>query len=366
MKIVVEKSISAISKSQWNSLSKNSIFTLDYDWLYCLEASQSTTAKTGWEPIYFLAFEDNILVGAILTYIKSHSYGEFIFDWQWANAYEQAGLNYYPKLVLAAALSPITGERILTSSNQKNVIENTLMQYIIQFAKSTNMSSIHCLFCPKHELSLYKSHQFIDRLSIQYHWHNQSFKTFDDYLNVLSTNRRKTIRQERRYIKKEAIHCDYISGNDITTYHLEFMQKCYQNTINKKFSYAYLNPEFFTLIANHYKKNTLLVLAKKNNSYIAGSLNFFKNNKLYGRYWGQIEPVKFLHFECCIYQLVEWSIKNNIKLFEAGAQGEHKKIRGFKPSPTYSAHLFFRHDANKLFQEYTDHEKNILKSSYDI
>lgn len=357
MDISVKYSIKDINKAQWIKLTEASNSFHHYDWFVNLEESLCTTEKTGWIPRYFIVQENSSIIAAIVSYIKTHSYAEFIFDWQWAQNYYQAGINYYPKLVLASAFSPVTNNRILSLNETPKSILKSLLEFVISYAKEHNMSSIHSLFCPKEELNLYENLGFKTRLSYQFHFKNQNYTTFNDYLNNLKSQKRKTISKEQKYLADNNIKTHFYTGNKITQKELEFVWKCYKNTTLQKGSTAYLNKEFFLNLSDSLKKQILIIIASQNNTYCASTFNLFKNNYLYGRYWGNTLPIKFLHFECSLYQLIKWGIQHNIKKIEAGAQGEHKFLRGFNPELTYSAHLMFRKDAMKMITEFIKIEK---------
>jgi uncharacterized protein len=363
MNITVNYSIKDINKDQWIKLTESSNSFHDYDWLKNLEDSLCTTEKTGWIPRYFIAHKNNKIIAAIVSYIKTHSYAEYIFDWQWAQSYYQADINYYPKLVLASAFSPVTNKRILSLNETPQSNLETLLKFVINYAKEHNMSSIHSLFCPKEELKIYENLGFKTRLSYQFHFQNQNYSSFNDYVNNLKSQKRKTISKEREFLQTQKIKTHFYSGNDITKKELEFVWTCYKNTTLQKGSTAYLNKEFFLNLSDSLKKQILIIIASQNNTYCASTFNLFKNNYLYGRYWGSTLPIKFLHFECSLYQLINWGIQHNINIIEAGAQGEHKFLRGFEPTFTYSTHLLFRTDAMNMISEFIHIEKeNILKS----
>ena len=365
MKITHKNSISLINKSSWDAITSNDNPFQDYDWLLHLENTRCTHKDTGWEPVYFTLTENDELKAAIIAYKKHHSYGEFIFDWQWAQSYYQAGINYYPKLVLASAFTPAGNRRLLNKEHSNPIYTQKLLDYVIEFAKEENLSSIHSLFCPKQELNDYNQKGFITRYSYQFHFKNNNFSEFNDYLNALKSQKRKSIKKERQSLKHQNIQCNSLTGNEITTETLDYVWQCYQNTIYEKSSTAYLNKPFFLTLPESIKQKALIIIAKHNNSDCACTFNLFDNNTLYGRYWGATHPIKFLHFECSLYQLIKWAIKNNLKKVEAGAQGEHKFLRGFEPSYTYSAHLMLRKDAQNMVKEFTTIEKKHIDSHLD-
>ena len=340
---------------KWRSWNKDDNPFGQPEFFQSLEESKLLTAQTGWTPLYFCAYQRNELKALTLGFIKSHSYGEYIFDWQWANAYQHYGEEYYPKLTFTSPFSPVSSPKLY---GDLDIFEKYLLPSIVQVGHKHDFSSIHFLFTNKEENEVLEHHHFKKRFSLQYHWNNHDYKTFDDYLADLSKNRRKTIKRERREIEESNLTIKEIKGNDIKMEELEFFYQCYLNTIDKKYSYAYLNFEFF---ANFYRKKpevfTLLMTYDENEQPIASALFLKSSTTLFGRYWGSIKDVPFLHFELCLYRGIDIAIRDGLNLFEAGAQGEHKYLRGFAPTLIKSAHFIKNPSFRRAINEFIDQEK---------
>ena len=304
--------------------------------------SESVTAKTGWNPQHII-IKNNTgnIIGASPNYLKMHSYGEYIFDHAWANAFENAGGQYYPKLLSAIPFTPATGPRILI--DPKNSDNNKIFQLIIKMfeviVQNNNLSSAHINFITDNLNKKLNNEKWIKRKGLQFHWHNRDYNSFDDFLSKLKSSKRKAIRKERRTIMNNNLVIQKVTGNELNNEIWDSFYNFYLNTIDKKWGGAYLTKSFFYLINKTMKNKILLIIAKQNNKIIAGALNFIGSNTLYGRNWGSIVDIPFLHFELCYYQAIEYAIDNNIKKVEAGAQGHHKIQRGYVAESTYSRHL---------------------------
>lgn len=268
-------------------------------------------------------------------YLKSHSYGEYVFDWAWADAYRRNGLDYYPKLLSAIPFTPVTGPRLLAKNDEDRL---ALAQTALTFAMELKVSSLHILFPTENEAKLMEGAGMLLRHGVQFHWNNGGYGTFDDFLAVMSHDKRKKVKQERRKVRDAGIEFEHLVGKDITPDHWRFFHDCYVNTYRLHHSTPYLNLEFFTQLGEKMPENVLLVLAKRDGKPIASALNMFSGDKLFGRYWGAMEFHSGLHFEACYYQAIEFCINRGIKIFEGGAQGEHKIARGLLPIETWSAH----------------------------
>lgn len=362
--ISIKTSINQIDKKKWELLVHDANPFYQYEWLKCLEETGCIGQATGWVPLFFVQESGNEITGVICAYIKSHSYGEYVFDWQWANAYHSAGIEYYPKLILASAFTPVQGPRMIHHASHSIDGLSRLLESAIDFAKKSQLSSIHCLFCIERECQLYEQYGFLRRIAIQYQFKNKPFESFDHFLQGLKSNRRKTIRQERKSIANLNLEIDILSGTQIEAQHMDQMWLYYLDTHKRKGQMGYLNELFFKQLYRSFADHIVLVMVKKQGEYIAGSMSLTDENHLYGRYWGGLEDVKFLHFECCIYQLIEWSIKHKQSIFDAGAQGQHKFQRGFHPVITHSMHLMLRHDGQKMIQDYLAMETPYVEQSY--
>ena len=327
MKIELASTLSNIDKYQWDELNIcNHPFT-SYDFLNALESSLSVSSNTGWTPKHILVkSDDNTIIGASPNYLKMHSYGEYIFDHSWANAFENAGGQYYPKLLSAIPFTPATGPRILL--NPQNNYNDKIFELIIdtyeQIVENNNLSSVHINFITKQLSNKLNERNWIKREGLQFHWHNKEYRSFDDFLDKLKSTKRKAIKKERKKVNEYGLTIERITGNNLNTKIWDAFYEFYLSTIDKKWGGAYLTREFFYLINQNMKNDILLVIAKRSNEIIAGALNFIGQNTLYGRNWGTKLDIPFLHFELCYYQAIEYAIENKIKIVEAGAQGHHK------------------------------------------
>ncbi len=337
--IRVHDSLSDIDATDWDSMTAANP-TVKHAWLQSMIDTGCTTAASGWLP-QFLTLTREIdgrtqLAGAVPLYLKSHSYGEYVFDWAWADAYHRAGLDYYPKLVCAVPFTPCTGARILARTSHDR---DALINAMILLAEDTTVSSLHVLFSPDDEQQALVKHGMLARQNVQFHWENKNYANFADFLSSMNHDKRKKIKQERKYVRQAGGTFQRKVGNEITATDWDFFTRCYAHTYQQHRSTPYLNREFFGLVGDRMPDNILLIIASQNSEPIAASLNLFNEQTLYGRYWGALAPMSGLHFETCYYQALEFCIDRNIQFFEGGAQGEHKLARGFTPVICHSAHL---------------------------
>ncbi len=337
VKLELVPSIAEINADDWDHLAGDNPFT-QHAFLHALEASGCVSAETGWQPYHVcMRNEANTLVGAIPLYVKSHSYGEYVFDHAWANAFENAGGNYYPKLQASVPFSPVTGPRLLSADDSSETIER-LLRGLMLVNDKLGVSSSHITFMLEKEAKQAEENGFLIRHDQQYHWRNQNYNSFEDFLAVLSSRKRKQIRKERKTALQNGITIRHIKGVDITSDIWDAFFEFYSDTSAKKWGQAYLNKEFFIQIGKSMPENIILFLCEHNNKPIAGALNLVGGGILYGRYWGAIEDHPCLHFETCYYQAIEYAIAHKLHTVEAGAQGQHKLARGYEPTTTYSAH----------------------------
>ena len=357
MKIELVSNLINVDKGQWNRLNVTNHPFTSYEFLTSLELSHSVCQKTGWTPQHIVIKDNkNILIGALPNYLKMHSYGEYIFDHSWANAFENAGGQYYPKLLSAIPFTPATGPRFLIRDDNvdKDKIFELLINTIENLVKNNNLSSAHINFLSE-DISIKLNHKnWIERKGLQFHWHNNEYKTFNDFLEKLKSTKRKAIKKERQKIFNFDIKIERITGNDLTDEMWDSFYEFYLNTVDKKWGGAYLTKNFFYLINQNMKDKVLLVIAKQHDRIVAAALNFIGNDTLYGRNWGSIVDIPFLHFELCYYQAIEFAIEQKIKKVEAGAQGDHKIQRGYIATSTYSCHYINN-------PSFTDAVKNFVK-----
>jgi len=334
---VVER-LSKIGTADWDACAGPDNPFVSHAFLDALEESNSACAETGWLPQH-LALEDGNgnLLGAAPMYLKSHSYGEYVFDHGWAEAYERAGGRYYPKLQVAVPFTPVTGNRLLIRPGAPADAGRLLAAAMLEIAKRAKVSSLHVTFPTKAEYELFAAAGFLQRLGRQFHWENQGYNSFDDFLGALNARKRKQIKRERREAN-DGIEIETLTGAAIKARHWDAFFRFYTSTSDKKWGAAYLTREFFDLLGQRMGERVVLVMAKQDGRYVAGALNLMGADTLYGRNWGCLGDFPFLHFEACYYRAIDFAIARGLKRVEAGAQGSHKIQRGYLPAPTYSAH----------------------------
>ena len=356
----VFQSIQKIGVEQWSALADPAFPFTGYHYLLALETSDSVGARTGWFPRFVTAWEDTELVGALVLYLKTNSYGEYIFDFAWADVYERCGLPYFPKLTSAIPFTPATGTKILIKPGFKDAeITRALLEGADKLAKNAEASSIHCLFIPGEQSQIFESCGYFTRESFQFHWRNRNYASFADFLASLKSKRRKEISRERAQVVKAPVLIQRLTGEQIKDEHGDLFYEFYLSTIDKRQSHDYLTQDFFRRVFTNMKDQILFVLAQHGDGTpVAGALYYFGQDKLYGRNWGCLEEYRSLHFELCYYQGIEFAIERNFKCFEAGAQGEHKFQRGFLPSRTYSAHKIAHPELSQAIQDHVVYEKN--------
>ncbi len=339
--------LSGVDATAWDALDHGPSPFLRFGFLRALEDSGSIGGRSGWSPVYVMVDLGGRLVGALPAFVKSHSYGEYIFDWGWASAAQRAGLPYYPKLVIAAPATPATGHRMLLardlSASDAAAVRAALIDAVRAIADDTGCSSIHWLFCTEAEQAALAAAGYIARTTSQFHWKNRAYGTFDDFLGQLKSRKRKQLRKERAKARGAIESLRWLEGATLTKDALDDLDRFYRHTTDHHGGRDYLRPGFFHRVAETLPDATRMVAAVAGGRRIAGALFFETATGLYGRYWGADAHVDLLHFETAYYAGIERAIERKLPLFEAGAQGEHKLVRGFEPSPTYSAH-WIRHE----------------------
>jgi uncharacterized protein len=337
MRISTVSSLAEIDSHQWNDLvaAANGNVFLSYEYLHALHESGCATARTGWQPHYLIVRDDEQLLGALPLYLKAHSYGEYVFDWAWADAYKRAGGDYYPKLLCAIPFTPCPGARALARDAQ---VRDALMQEALNQAKTLGVSSLHVLFPLVEEMKSWENAGLMRREGVQFHWHNAGDADFDAMLNAMSHDKRKRIKQDRRYVREAGVSWRTSIGATIEQEDLAFFYRCYESTYTAHYSTPYLSLDFFRRIVRDCEDACVLFVGTRNDERLCASFCIRSGDTVYGRYWGTIETLKSLHFEACYYQPLEWCIANGIRHFEGGAQGAHKLARGLLPTTTHSAH----------------------------
>ena len=354
-------SLSNIKSSNWNECVGNDHPFLQYEFLYALEKSNSANSKTGWQPYHYIEQENDKIIALCPLYIKNHSFGEYIFDHSWADAYHRYGINYYPKLQSAIPFTPVTGDRIVLNKSVKDKKgkQVQIINNMIEEAKKINVSSLHFNFV--NDASNWNEiNNIMVRSGIQFHWNNNEYKNFNDFLNDLSSRKRKIIRRERQCIENNNLTVKLLNGDDIKEEHINFFYDCYLDTTGRKWGSTYLTKEFFFEILHNFSNKILLIMAYQEDKMVASAINFLSKTHLYGRLWGSKYEVPFLHFELCYYQAIEYAIQNKIQIVEAGAQGEHKLQRGYAPTKTWSAHWIKDQEFSKAIQNFLDNESQLI------
>lgn len=361
VEIKVLSTLAEIPAAEWNRLAGENP-SLSHEYFFALEQTGCASVETGWQMCFLAAFDGRMLVGALPLYFKSHSYGEFVFDQAWAEAYETHGLRYYPKLVSSVPFTPISGNRILAGSKE---VEALLIEAVVTFAKKSGASSFHCLFPTETQAQLLQKHGLMLRQGVQFHWKNAGYKTFDQFLETMRYEKRKKIRAERRKLNDAGISYERVTGIKASVEDWEFFYACYLHTHHLYQSPIPLSLEFFLQLGRTMPEKILLIFAIREGKKIAAGLDLFDSENAYGRSWGALEYHPGLHFEICYYQSIEFCIENKIATFEGGAQGEHKLARGFLPTTTYSAHWLAHPEFSRAVEDFLKRESKGIEQYVD-
>lgn len=368
MHIVVHPSMSEINAAQWNAMLHSDNPFMRHEFLNGLEITGCVSQQLGWEPAHIAVYQgpcQTKLLGAMPCYIKAHSYGEYIFDWSWADAHHRHGLDYYPKLSNAVPFTPATGERwLVDKAGGSEAIKETIINTALKVTNERLLSSFHSLFLRPEQCEQLGTFGLLKRHSTQFHWRNKGYTTFDDFLSLMNSKKRKNIKRERRRVVESNVQYRWLTGDQLDHAAVTDMHQFYSRTIAYYGAQSYLNKAFFEYLAESFNHHTLFLFAEHHDQVgkatrIAGGLYFKSNDTLYGRYWGALDNFHSVHFETCYYQAIEWCIKNGYQRFEAGAQGEHKLARGLEPNTTYSAHWIknqqFREAIDDFLQQEQEH-----------
>ena len=368
MKVDFVDSIEKITKEDWESVLNNKYPFLQYDFLKTLEVTKCVSPEQGWTPFHAVVSEGEMIVAIMPLYIKTDSQGEFIFDWSWADAFYRNGLEYYPKLVSSIPFTPASGPRILFTDQSKSlIIIKEVSSALKRISQEQSFSGVHILLAEKDEINKFSREDFSLRTSYSFHWFNNNYESFDSFLKDMTSRQRKNIKKEREKIAKQGITLSRIKGEDISHEMIETFYQFYQVTYLKRGMRGYLNFKFFESIIKYSPDSILLVMAQNSDgNYVAGALNFYDDQKLYGRYWGCLEEYDSLHFETCYYQGIEFCIGHGLGSFDPGVQGEHKIKRGFCPIETYSAHWIRDARFKEAIDDFLERERtHILEYNYD-
>ena len=359
---IVER-ISDVAAADWDACAGSDNPFVSHAFLEALEASRSAVAQTGWAPRHVVAEDaESRIVGVVPMYLKSHSYGEYVFDHGWADAYRRAGGRYYPKLQVSVPFTPVPGPRLLVRPGADAAgVRAALVEALAAIAERLGVSSLHVTFCSAHETALFEAAGWLIRHGRQFHWRNGGYRNFDDFLAALSHSRRKAIRKERREVAAQGLEIDALTGPDIEPRHWDAFFEFYIATSDRKWGSPYLTRDFFHRLGAAMADRVLLILPRRGTEYVAGALNLIGRDTLYGRNWGSHGDFPFLHFEACYYQAIEFAIARGLATVEAGAQGEHKIQRGYLPVPTYSAHWIADAGFRKAVASFLERETEMVE-----
>ncbi|AFL52090.1 putative N-acyltransferase [Sinorhizobium fredii] len=371
--IRIEHSFTSIPPTSWNRLagaSKDFPVTaynpfVSHAYLSALEESGSATAETGWLGQHLLMEDaDGFLRGALVCYMKNHSQGEYVFDHGWANAFEQAGGRYYPKLQCCVPFTPVAGPRLLSAAGGDPLpVREALAAGLKELSRRHGVSSAHVTFVPPEEMPSFERSGFLHRMDQQFHFINEGYGSHDDFLATLASRKRKALKKERRTAVENGITIDWLTGRDLTEAIWDQFFAFYMDTGGRKWGRPYLTRAFYSLIGERMADDILLVMAKRGGRYIAGAINFIGGDALYGRHWGCIEDHPFLHFEVCYHQAIDFAIARGLRRVEAGAQGEHKLARGYMPVTTHSAHFITHPGLARAVADYLERERRDVEET---
>jgi predicted N-acyltransferase len=338
-----------------------------HEFFVAAEESGSACAEQGWQPCHLAIERDGRIHGLMPLYLKHHSQGEYVFDQGWAQALERAGGDYYPKLQACVPFTPVTGNRFLVAPNaDAAAMREALLAAGASAVKQLRASSLHITFPTEEEWRAAGTNGYLLRTDQQFHWHNRGYKNFDEFLAELSSAKRKNLRKERAAVREADVEFDWLTGDEITETHWDSFFSFYMDTGSRKWGHPYLTREFFSRIGQGMADQVLLVLARREGRHIAGALNFFGDGVLFGRNWGAVEYVPFLHFETCYYQAIEFAIARGLSKVEAGAQGEHKLLRGYLPAQTYSAHYIAHPGLRRAVADYLVREREAVAEQIEM
>ncbi len=366
--IRILRKVAEVARDQWDSLAAGATPFLKWDWLDILEQSGCVNEKTGWVPHHVIAERAGKLIAACPMYLKLHSMGEFVFDYEWAEAAHHAGIQYYPKMLVGVPFTPVTGHRFLTAAGEdRGALVRLMGQALAKVAADNKISSVHVNFCLADEREALEPVGFIPRMGIQYHWQNRSFGSFDDYLASFRSDRRNKVKRERREIEQRKITIRAYEGEELTQKHLRTMFRLYKDHVDRLYyGRQYLTQQFFDELQRRFAANLCLMLAERDGKIIAGTFNVRDNVAMYGRYWGAFEEHPFLHFNVCYYSAIEHSIRLGLERFEAGAGGSFKQLRGLDPQHTTSVHYIVDGNFRRAVERFLSQEREMIQRKRDM
>ncbi len=366
LKIVTR--ISEIGADAWDACAGRDNPFVSHAFLSALEDSGSAVEEEGWGPQHLILEDDGgRVIGAVPAYLKSHSQGEYVFDHGWAHAFENAGGKYYPKLVAGVPFSPVPGPRLLIHPDANHArVTATLAAGLIELCDMHGASSVHVNFLPEAQWKALAEHGFLQRQGQQFHWRNDGYRTFDDFLAALSSRKRKNIRKEREAVAASGVRIRALHGDDLTADHWDAFYRFYRDTTDRKWGWDYLKRDFFRLLHERMRDKVVLMFCDLDGMPVAGALNLVGTDTIYGRNWGGLARFKHLHFELCYYQAIDWAIAHGLKKVEAGAQGQHKIQRGYLPSATYSAHWIPHQGFRRAVADFLRREREAVGEDMEV
>ena len=364
----IVRKVAELAREQWDALADGATPFMKWDWLDSLEQAGCVSEQTGWLPHHVVAEKAGQLVAACPMYLKLHSMGEFVFDYEWADAAQRVGIQYYPKMLVGIPFTPVTGRRFLTAAGEERApLVRLLGQALVKVAKDNKISSVHVNFCLADELEALEQIGFFPRVGIQFHWQNRSFSSFDDYLGSFRSDRRNKIKRERREMEQRGITIRAYEGEELTPKHLRTMFRLYKDHVDRLYyGRQYLSQRFFDELQRRFAGNLCLMLAERGGKIIAGTFNVRDDTAMYGRYWGAFEEHPFLHFNVCYYSAIEHSICMGLSRFEAGAGGSFKQLRGLDPQHTTSVHYFVDGNLRRAVERFLHHEREMIRRKRDM
>jgi predicted N-acyltransferase len=364
----IVRKIAEVPREAWDHLGRGGSPFLRWDWLDCFEQTGCVSEETGWLPHHLIVERAQNTVAACPMYLKLHSMGEFVFDWEWADAAHRAGIQYYPKMLVGVPFTPATGRRFLTAPGEdRGQLVQFMGQALSKIASDNKISSVHVNFCVSDEREALEAVGFVSRSGIQYHWQNRNFASFDDYLGSFRSDRRNKVKRERREMAQRGIAIRAVEGADLRESHLRTMFRLYKDHVDRLYyGRQYLSEAFFTEIHRRFAANTCLMLAERDDKVIAGTFNIRDDTAMYGRYWGAFEDVPFLHFNVCYYSAIEHCINMGLKRFEAGAGGSFKQLRGLDPEHTTSVHYIVNGKFRRAVERFLAQEREMIRQKREM
>lgn len=359
----IVRKMAEVRRSEWDALAGRASPFLKWEWLDCLEQSGCVSERTGWLPHHVVVEKGAALVAACPMYLKLHSMGEFVFDYEWAQAAHRAGISYYPKMLVGVPFTPATGHRFLTAAGEdRHSLIRFMGQALVKIAADNKISSVHVNFCLPEEREALEQVGFMPRMGIQYHWQNRDFNSFDDYLNSFRSDRRNKVKRERREIAERGITIRAYEGTELTQHQVRTMFRLYKSHVDRLYyGRQYLTQEFFDELQRRFADHLCLIFAERQGKIIAGTFNVRDDSALYGRYWGAFEEHPFLHFNVCYYSAIEHSIVKRLSRFEAGAGGSFKQLRGLEPEHTTSAHYIVDGRFRRTVERFLQQEREMIR-----